>query len=181
MTQSRRSGWQAGWGHCHPVGKGQGREMEQEEPYAALQKKTPHPAPGQQSPRHQYRLQGREWPGGQAVHEPVMCPYGKGGQQPLELHLAKHHQQVQAYDPCPLLSPHTAEVLGPVLRKKGDMDMLDWVHLRARKMKDLGHYLTYEESLRELDCSAQRWKLKLDFILVGEFLLIWFLSTCGTP
>lgn len=51
------------------------------------------------------------------------CPYGKGGQWPLELHLAEHHQQVQAGDPHPFLSSHTAEVLGPVL--KGDMDMLD--------------------------------------------------------
>lgn len=40
MTQSRRSGWQAVWGHCHSLGMGQGREMGQEKPYAALQKES---------------------------------------------------------------------------------------------------------------------------------------------
>lgn len=54
-----------------------------------------------------------------AVHEPVTCPYGKGDQRPLELHLAEHHQQVQAGDPHLLPNSHIAEVL------KGDMDMLD--------------------------------------------------------
>lgn len=68
---------------------------------------------------------GKRGSGGQTVQEPEMCPYGKGGQQPLELHSAEHHQQVQAGDPCPLLSSHTAEGLGPMLRRKGDMDMLD--------------------------------------------------------
>lgn len=53
--------------------------MRQEEPHAALQRESPllllgrnHWLGGKQLPR--------EGPGVEAVYEPVMCPYGKGGQ-----------------------------------------------------------------------------------------------------
>lgn len=79
----------ASWGHCHTRGAGQAQEMRQEEPHAALQRESPLLLLGRNHPKHQYRLGGkqlpREGPGRQAVHEPVMCPYGKGGQQPYAL------------------------------------------------------------------------------------------------